>query len=330
VWALKNNTPYGAERTWLRDRDGNHLWLVAVKATFQVAPDGQLRLADEQPVPLHAGEYLGEPGASSLRYEADLTQPKPTTDVLLIGTARAPGGQPVARLPVAMRVGDISKQLLVHGMRNYRRGGIEPTEPEPFVELPLIYEWAFGGTDTTDADPRRHASFPRNPVGKGFAVRPGGLAGSPAHRIEDARGSPAPAGFGPIAAHWSPRREWAGTYDAAWERDRQPLLPADYDERFTLCAPVDQRAATPMRGGEPVELVHLTPAGLLRFDLPKVYPIFITYFGRRRVDHRGRLATVILEPDRAEVQLVFQSALPVAPMDVDYLDQTVVAEKRYL
>jgi hypothetical protein len=330
VWALKNNTPYGAERTWLRDRDGNHLWLVAVKATFQVAHDGTLRLADQQPAPRHAPEYFGEADASSLRYEADLVHLKPTTDLLVLATARAPGGRPVARLPISMRVGDIAKQLLVYGMRTYRRGGTEPTEPEPFVELPLVYEWAFGGTDTADADPRRHGSFPRNPVGKGFAMRPERLVGSPAHRIEDARGGAAPAGFGPIAAHWSPRREWAGTYDAAWERDRQPLLPVDYDERFTLCAPEDQRAAMPMRGGEPVELVHVTPAGLLRFYLPKIYPIFITNFGRRRVDHRGRLATVVLDPDHMQVQLVFQSALSVAPMDVDYLDQTAVTEKRYL
>jgi len=37
MWALKNRTPYAAERTWVRDRSGAHHWIVAVKATFDLS-----------------------------------------------------------------------------------------------------------------------------------------------------------------------------------------------------------------------------------------------------------------------------------------------------
>ncbi len=31
MWALTNETPYSAERTWVRDEIGREVWLVAVK-----------------------------------------------------------------------------------------------------------------------------------------------------------------------------------------------------------------------------------------------------------------------------------------------------------
>lgn len=72
MWALSNRTAYAAERNWTRDKDGLHWWLVAVKATFDIGPDGRLRLADEQLPPVLIPEYFGGPGRSSLRYDSDL------------------------------------------------------------------------------------------------------------------------------------------------------------------------------------------------------------------------------------------------------------------
>jgi len=48
MWAVENHTPYAVERTWGRDKDGVHEWIVAVKATFNIKSDGNLLLADEQ------------------------------------------------------------------------------------------------------------------------------------------------------------------------------------------------------------------------------------------------------------------------------------------
>jgi hypothetical protein len=335
MWAISNRTPYAAERNWTRDKHGAHLWIVAVKATFSLRETGALALADEQKPPLLAPEYHGEPGKSSLRLDSDLLSAKPCTDVIADAHAHAPRGRPAERVQVSMRVGEMHKTLLVHGNRVYYKGGLSggltTTQAQPFETRPIRYEWAYGGMDTIDPDPRRHRIDARNPIGVGFAVDPAHLQHKPAPAIEYPSGDVAqvgPAGFGPIDAAWSPRRELAGTYDEAWEKNRKPLLAEDYQELYGSCAPADQR--TPLRGGERVELVNMTPAGLLRFELPKIHLTFTTLFGRRKQEHRGSMTAVILAPHAMAVSIVWQSVLAVPAKQAEYLDQTVIGEKPYL
>lgn len=333
MWALRNRTVYTAERNWTRDKQGVHHWLVAVKATFDIRPGGKLALSDTQLPPLLAPEFRGEPAKSSLRLDSDLLAVKPGTDVLVDGCAHAPKGRPAPTVPVSLRIGDIDKTLVVHGPRAYYRGaaGMTTTSPIPFVTQPIHYEWAFGGTDTSHADPRRHRIDPRNPVGKGFAVDPTRLERQPAHAIEYPNRAPekaGPAGFGPVCSHWSPRLERAGTYDAHWEKSKKPLLPEDYDERFALSAPEDQLARRPLRGGETLTLVNLTPSGAERFDLPRVSLVFTTKIAGRAEEHGATLATVFVDAEAAQLSLVWQGELRVPARDVDYLDQTTIEERR--
>jgi hypothetical protein len=335
MWALTNRTPYSAERNWIRDKQGVHHWLVAVKATFDIKPDGKATLADEQPPPLLAPAFRGDPASSSLRLDSDLLAIKPTTDVLLEASAHAPGHKPTPTVPVSIRIGDIEKTLLVHGTRVYYSGafGLTTTKPLPFLTRPIHYEWAFGGTDTSHSAPHRHRIDSRNPVGKGFAVDTSRLEKQVAHAIEYPDRNPGkagPAGFGPIASFWSPRLERAGTYDAGWEKTKKPLFPDDYDERFALSAPDDQRPPKPLRGGEPVGLFNMTAAGVLRFDLPKIFLAFQTRFARRHEEHRTTLATVHIAPDESKLTMVWQGSLRVSGREVDYLDDTVITEKKYL
>lgn len=335
MWALDNRTSYAAERNWIRDSKGAHRWVVAVKATFDVAVDGALKLADEQTPPTLAPGYFGEPGRSSLKWDSDLLAAKPGTDVLLHGHAHAPRGRPVPRVEVRLRVGDIDKVLSVYGERRYTKaatgGGV--TTAAPFECRPIQYEWAFGGADLVDPDPKKHRHDSRNPIGKGFAVDRRHLEGQSAHCIEypgkDAAKA-GPAGFGPIDSFWSPRLERAGTYDAEWESSRRPLLPKDYDERHAQCAPGDQQSATALRGGERGELTNLTPEGLLKFELPRVHLAFATHIRGRREEHRAHLATVLLLPEERRLAMVWQTALPVSQKDSDYVDSTTIQEKRSL
>lgn len=335
MWSLTNHTPYAAERNWTRDKTGVHHWVVAVKATFDIDRSGQLSLADVQEPPALAPEYRGDPGNSSLLTESDLLYVKPRTDVLLCACAHAPKGRAVATVPVSLRVADLEKTLLVHGTRVYYRGavGMTTSAPRPFVTSPIEWESAFGGTDTTHPDARKHRIDLRNPVGRGVAAEPVRLENQMAHTIEYPTGNPAkigPAGFGPVASFWSPRLERAGTYDERWERSKKPLLPDDYDDRFANAAPEDQQPAKPLRGGEPVTLVNMTPEGTLRFELPKIFLAFSSKIRGRVEEHRARLATVLIEPERMKLVMVWQSTLMVPQKQVDYLDTTVIREKRYI
>jgi hypothetical protein len=335
MWAVTNRTPYAADRNWTRDKAGVHFWIVAVKATYAIGDDGALALADEQLPPVLGPVHHGEPGLSSLKYDSDLLAIKPGTDVIVNGSAHAPGGKPAPAVDVTLKVDKIQKTIRVSGLRVYAvtLGMLRATSPQPFTSRPILYEWAYGGFDTSDPDPSRHRMEARNPIGKGFATRDAHLDGQPAPSIEYPSGDPAkkgPAGFGAIDRAWSPRREFAGTYDEKWAETKKPLLPDDYDERFALCAPLDQRPAEPLRGGEAVELVNLTPEGVLRFQLPKHYFTFTTRFGSRREEHRAKLVSVVIEPDDRRLMMAWQTALKVRARDPEHLDETIVFEKPYL
>lgn len=332
MWQLDNRTPFAAERGWVRDRHGAEIWLVAVKCTFDITPDGSTVVADTQPPVLHVPEHYGEPASSSIKYDADLVRTKCTTDVVVLGHAYAPGGRPVTELEVGFRVGPVQKVLRVTGDRVWERGG--PSAPSPFVMLPLVYERAFGGTDraSTESEP---AVYLPNPVGTGFATSAAHAVGVPLPNVEYPRAAaeswrdrPAPAGFGPMACHWPPRADFAGTYDDRWIQTRQPLLPDDFDDRYYQSAPVDQQAPSFLRGGEPVVLYHLTPGGDLRFLLPKVFLGFETQFtdDTRTIHQERHLHTVILEPDVPRVSLVWHTALS-CHHKVQKLERTIVIQK---
>jgi len=331
MWTLFNHTPYAADRNWTRDKEGVHWWIVAVRATFEIASDGRLTLDDEQLAPVLAPEYFGSPGKSSLRYDSDLLNVKPATDLLLIASAHAPGGQPAATVPVSLRLANFQKQLLVHGDRVHQRGGTI-SAPRPFITRPIRYELAFGGSDFSDPDPRNHRIDERNPIGRGFAVESSRLVDTPAYSVENPnarRASAGPAGFGPIDPAWLPRRALAGTYDERWERTKRPLLPDDYDPAYALSSPIDQRLPRPLLGGELVELVNMTPQGKLLLTLPRLSLEFTSAFGRRREPHGPpQLATVLIEPDEGRLSLVWQSTLRVPAPEADYLDGTAIVERR--
>lgn len=335
MWEIENRTPFAAERGWVRDRDGAEAWLVAVKCTFDILPDGTTTIAEEQPPVLRIPEYHGEPGQSSIKYEADLVPRKTATDVLVVGHAYAPNGRPVTEMEAGFRVGPVQKVVRVTGDRRWSPIGI--SAPEPFAQMPLVYERAFGGVDTRSPNPDRDWDW-RNPIGTGFAISRENVTGIPLPNIEypdegvnSWSDRPRPAAFGPLASHWQPRVQFAGTYDDAWMKERQPLLPHDFDDRFYQCAPQDQQAPGFLRGDEPVVLFRLTPEGELRFPLPKIFLGFETHFydGSSEVHQERRLHSVILEPDFPRVSLVWHTALP-CHFKVHKLRTTIITLKATL
>ncbi len=332
MWALNNKTPFAAERTWGRDINGWHQWIVAVKATYDISDNGELVLAEEQSEPLFAPEYFGEPGLSSLQYDADLIPTKPTTDIIVNGTAYAPGGNPSTEFAVALRLNGVQKALKVVGERHWENSivGLKPSKPQPVTAVPIRYEKAFGGWDKSNPNPAKQKWDARNPVGCSYIQNEQQL-GKPIHQFEYLEGAPhktGPAGFGAIDSFWSPRSKLVGTYDKKWQDTRQPLLPLDWQPQSLQCAPKDQQTLKPLRGGDSIELINLTPEGKLSFQLPKVYLAFTTHIDNRAEEHRAQLASVIIEPDQRSLKMVWTTVL-LCRNEGDYLDQTIIRQKRY-
>jgi len=335
VLHLDNHTPYQAERALLADLDGSEIWVVVVKATFDISLGRPVLAAEQAPICL-TDEYHGKPGESSLRYESDLVYRKPGTDIVVNGHAYAPRGRRASRVDSTVKVGAVTKTVRVFGDRHWRRSvlGLRASSPKPFERMPLLYERAFGGVDTTSRDTKEHAAEERNPIGVGFGMSKHSLRGKPLPNLEDPRDEirrwkhrRTPTAFGLVCRHWLPRRKYVGTCDEKWLKTRCPLYPTDFDVRFFLGAAPGLTATPHLRGGEPVELTHLTPEGTLSFGLPRVGLSMRTRIAGKWVYHPARLGSVIIEPDHPRVMLVWQSMLPCHRMKFQ-LDVTRIAEKR--
>ena len=260
-----NPTPLIAEALPLLPPSRDKLTLI-VKGTFDVLADGRTRLAKAQ-LPLSGDENEGEEGDPALvRYESDLVPFKPRADLLCVGRAYAPGGQPVTSLGVRFGLVDRPKEIRVLGDRRLRMVGPTPEigPPAPFTVMDLSYCRAFGGTDLEDPDGMRVC--PTNPLGRGFARkaaaqrnRPMPNFEDPRHPLRDLSAPVAPAGFGPIGRTWQPRLALAGTYDERWQRERAPEPPEDFDLGFFNCAPPDQQIEGYLRGDETLWAENLHP-----------------------------------------------------------------------
>lgn len=335
MWALKNTTPYAAERFVTIDPHGERRWVVAIKGTFDILPDGSTSAAPTQLPPLFAPEFVGDDAESSVQYEADLRPAKPGTDVYVVGSAFAPRGQALTRLVVGLQMPGRTKSLHVTGDRNWERnavGLVEPSAARPFTQMPVVYERSFGGYDQADKDPAAHRLLPENPVGTGFFTsnahrngRPLPNVSTPGKAVDEGV-----AGFGAIASHWEPRISFQGTYDAAWLEEQKPLLPLDWDPQVLMCAPPDQQFRPHLRGGEAFAVVNMCPlAQVVRFALPKHYFGLKTIAGDKTFEHRAWLDTVIIEPEHPRVIVVWHSELA-CHHEIDDIDYTIILEKRYV
>jgi hypothetical protein len=262
--------------------------------------------------------------------DTDFVRTRRTTDIVVQGHAHAPGGRHVSSLDVGFSVGDVHKQLRVQGDRVFQRQltRVVASEPQPFVRMPLTYERAYGGRDLTQG-----TWLTDNPIGVGFAADASRLIGQSAPNIEALSDRPGewrtPMGVLPIPSQWTPRARYAGTYDAAWQTNKAPLLPDDLDDRFYQSAPADQQSKQFLRGGEAVRLHNLSPQNELRFELPRIALGFETKFRSDAKVHVARLHQVILETDEPRVTLVFHTALR-CHGKVDHLRTTTITQKKFL
>ncbi|KVZ14048.1 hypothetical protein WL80_16760 [Burkholderia ubonensis] len=231
---FSNHSPFPALAFESYTPDGASFHTIVLRQTFEFK-NGALVLAQTQKPLATSDRFHGKPNQSSLAEESDLAPYKPFCDVLINGTANAPQGRPLPRFPIGVRIVTapirsdddpgvattkvlLDRKLSVTGQRYFVRrslfarsmnrlvtigtfGMVRPlewklTSAEPIVELPIRYEYAWGGQCRVDAhdpdakhvpkasrlDDKQRAGHPDqenipvahtvcedNPVGRGFA-----------------------------------------------------------------------------------------------------------------------------------------------------------------
>ncbi|QXY83047.1 DUF2169 domain-containing protein [Salmonella bongori] len=322
MWRIKNQTSYAVERSWVRGRLGEEIWTVALKATFDIRPDGTTQLSSSQ-LPINTGPVLNSDN-ETLLYDTDFGPEKMATDIILNGHAWTPDGKPAPTIPVGLKIGNVTRIAQIYGDRIW--DGKRYKEPLPFEKLPLHYTRMSQGKYLTSCKD----NF--NPVGVSVETSPEiGISVLPNIEFYDDE----TPGFGALPRYWPGRLQFADTYDKRWQREQAPLLPEDLDERYWQSTPPPLYAGGRLKGGETVYLGNLTPPGygrdgLLVFELPRIVPAFRTqFYDGSVIRHQAKLHTIILETDFPRVSLVWHTALS-CHHQVNQLESTTVSEKKRL
>jgi hypothetical protein len=225
-----------AAQLW-QSRPGSWVITFVAKATFDLQPGKAQLAADQEPIHVQDCHWDDDP-TRSVYAPSDLAPSKLRADVLLVGSAYAPKGQSVRSLFARLLVGELDKSIEVHLDRTFASDG-SLLEGSRFTRMPLGYERAAGGPDTT------------NPIG----VRPDARDGlgrimlpnlqQPGVAIHGPGMAILPVGFGPIAESWPGRSIRLGRHVSMWSSHSLAgtPLPDDLDRAFFNAAPPDQQLA---------------------------------------------------------------------------------------
>jgi hypothetical protein len=259
--------PFRAASLVWQPRAGAVTLTVVCKATYELRPV-ESPLAAEQDLPNEEDNHWNDDPSRSLYSPCDLVPRKSRADVILVGNAFAPRGQPVRSMLVRLCVGEVDKAIEVCADRFFTQEG-KLREGPAFVKMPVRYERAAGGPDTD------------NPVGV-RADGPPDLQGQiaipnlqPPGFAISRRGDQIPVvGFGPIAPSWPERVEKLGRHAGEWPDPdwmKRPI-PADVDRAYFNAAPSDQQLEE-LRDDERILLENLHPEhSRLSTALPGVRP----------------------------------------------------------
>jgi hypothetical protein len=172
-----------------------------VKLTYEIKGAAAVL---SQPEPLLFDFWSDETLEPRLPPGSDYWLDKQYSDVVIRGSAFAPAGRPTPSMFVSAQIGRMAKRIAVFGKRlvEWSQGSPRPSRPEPFTEMPLLYQNAYGGLDNRvpiPAEPEQDymrsvalgmqfdhpGLYPRNPVGKGYLVLPDTIDGIELPNLED-------------------------------------------------------------------------------------------------------------------------------------------------
>lgn len=191
VLELQDNT-FHAQQISGRSSDFSYILSLIVKRTYRISENATCILSDDQ-VPITRQIKSYEDAPKLISTDTDLYPFKYFTDIVIKG--RVSSVRRSSRFLASLEIAGNTISFLVIGNRKAylnSTGEIKFTEAELIEEVPLRYDYAYGGKDTTaeqkiqlpDPEQTKYLSsdidllqdspyrYRRNPMGKGFLVEP--------------------------------------------------------------------------------------------------------------------------------------------------------------
>ena len=244
------------------DGDGRESVTVLAKGTYSLEHgETPEPLGPEDRLPfVMADEFWGEPGASAVKYEAEVAPFKPFADLVLLGHAYDPRGRATKGVNVEFEV-------------DGNRHAAKVTSSEALDAIPLH-----------------------------FLERPSG--GPNWLRTNRPR-----SGFGFYPKNFRPRVDYAGTYDEAWESERSPFLPEDFDYRFFQSAFPSLIRSRYLAGGESLRIVGACDRGRIDSAVPRIGIDVEVFQDADEQRHPAHLDTLVALPDLGKLVMIWRLML---------------------
>lgn len=312
---LDNRTPFPARLQPMTSSQGHRQWLLTVKATW-VLDSGRLASAEQQqairiePHVCRVGDLalddvqrrcLGPLQDEELVWvDAETGPPKPSFNLLVSGHACAPAGWNQPQLSARVQVGGIDASLTAHVPRCWVSGllGMKSRSLAAVVSRVPLHP-AFGDWD---------GGLLAGAVANGLPLLP--WLQHTKHAARYQRRAVVPAGWGPWPPNAAHRHCHAGTYDEAWQRERAPQLPKDFDPRHWNDAHPELQASKPPTAGEVLRLQHLGSQPLIESRMPGL-PLSAAprQAGGQQLPSMALLPdTLLIEPDHNRMSLLWRQA----------------------
>jgi hypothetical protein len=305
-----NSPPFVTNSIVWQEQPDQWTLTVVCKATFSLTP-GTAKVAVEPDGINDQDNHWDDDPQKSVYAPSDLVPYKLSPEVLLVGSAHAPRGEPVRSLFARLIVGQLDKSIEVCGQRTFTPDGSLVEGPR-WTQMSLRYERAASGEGSW------------NPVGVDASLVDAygrrSLANlQPPAFADIEQGAVIPAvGFGPIAARWPSRQEKLGSLASAFSDGQWVNTPLgmDFDGSYFQSAPLDQFVEE-IRADETIVLENLHPdIERLVTRLPGVKP-------RTKVEIEGLppwelslvADTLWIDTKRAACTVTFRGQLPLDGRD---------------
>jgi hypothetical protein len=297
---LQNQTPVSALLWRTSLKDDRIAAAVIARMTYRIV-EGRLLLDPEQPWIVSQEPWQSPAG----ELQPDDCFRRGGVDVLVIGSARAPGGQPTPRVEVRVALGEFVGGVDVYGERVWRRGftgELVATDPVPFVARPLTLEFAYGGKQLWD---QLEVPFPSNSAGKGFYLDEAAAIEQPLPNIEDPRrpiqrvgDQPDPVGVGFCPLGFGPTLRRSVEFTKTGHIDK--LHATLWNQAFPdMIAPA-------VAEGTRCSLFGVHEQGTIGFRIPKLPLLADIQIGETRVERLLAIEQIGVEPDLGRVFITYR------------------------